>query len=129
MLPSSYILPIYTSFTTHSLHSQLASTQINQPSINFIVFFVGRQKTSIISHPSRFGIVMESFDAAANSYRLSKIATNDGHGENSPYFDGWKSYDNDPFHPTRNPHGVIQMGLAENQVRMYTVVAGINGSF
>nr|GLL25213.1 1-aminocyclopropane-1-carboxylate synthase-like [Ipomoea trifida] len=47
---------------------------------------------------------------------LSKMATNDQHGENSPYFDGWKSYDKDPFHPTRNPHGVIQMGLAENQL-------------
>lgn len=47
---------------------------------------------------------------------LSKMATNDGHGENSPYFDGWKAYDSDPFHPTRNPTGVIQMGLAENQL-------------
>lgn len=47
---------------------------------------------------------------------LSKIATSDGHGENSPYFEGWKAYDSDPYHPTRNPSGVIQMGLAENQV-------------
>ncbi|EXB37292.1 1-aminocyclopropane-1-carboxylate synthase [Morus notabilis] len=47
---------------------------------------------------------------------LSKIATGDGHGENSPYFDGWKAYDNDPFHPTNNSNGVIQMGLAENQL-------------
>ncbi|KAL2233851.1 UNVERIFIED_CONTAM: 1-aminocyclopropane-1-carboxylate synthase 1 [Sesamum indicum] len=47
---------------------------------------------------------------------LSKIASSDEHGENSPYFDGWKAYDNDPFHPTQNPHGVIQMGLAENQL-------------
>lgn len=47
---------------------------------------------------------------------LSKLATNEGHGENSPYFDGWKAYDKNPFHPTDNPDGVIQMGLAENQV-------------
>ncbi|KAJ7951193.1 1-aminocyclopropane-1-carboxylate synthase 1 [Quillaja saponaria] len=47
---------------------------------------------------------------------LSKIATNDGHGEDSPYFDGWKAYDRNPFHPTQNPQGVIQMGLAENQL-------------
>ena len=47
---------------------------------------------------------------------LSQIATNDRHGENSPYFDGWKAYDKNPFHPTNNPDGVIQMGLAENQV-------------
>ncbi|KAF5731752.1 1-aminocyclopropane-1-carboxylate synthase [Tripterygium wilfordii] len=47
---------------------------------------------------------------------LSKLATNDGHGENSSYFDGWKAYDKDPFHPVHNPDGVIQMGLAENQL-------------
>nr|AAB70885.1 1-aminocyclopropane-1-carboxylate synthase [Pelargonium x hortorum]ABQ51844.1 1-aminocyclopropane-1-carboxylate synthase [Pelargonium x hortorum] len=47
---------------------------------------------------------------------LSKMATGDGHGENSPYFDGWKAYDNNPFHLTQNPQGVIQMGLAENQL-------------
>lgn len=49
---------------------------------------------------------------------LSKIATSDRHGENSPYFDGWKAYDRNPFHPTNNPEGVIQMGLAENQVSL-----------
>ncbi|KAF7826099.1 1-aminocyclopropane-1-carboxylate synthase 1-like [Senna tora] len=47
---------------------------------------------------------------------LSKMAVNEKHGENSPYFDGWKAYDRDPFHPTNNPQGVIQMGLAENQL-------------
>ncbi|XP_050235830.1 1-aminocyclopropane-1-carboxylate synthase-like [Mercurialis annua] len=47
---------------------------------------------------------------------LSRIATNEGHGENSPYFDGWKAYDMNPFHSTDNPDGVIQMGLAENQL-------------
>ncbi|KAJ1429557.1 Pyridoxal phosphate-dependent transferase, major domain [Sesbania bispinosa] len=51
------------------------------------------------------------------SYQLlSKIATNDKHGENSAYFDGWKAYERNPFHPTKNPQGVIQMGLAENQL-------------
>nr|GEV27083.1 1-aminocyclopropane-1-carboxylate synthase-like [Tanacetum cinerariifolium] len=44
------------------------------------------------------------------------IATNNGHGENSPYFDGWKAYDANPFNLQRNPSGVIQMGLAENQL-------------
>lgn len=49
---------------------------------------------------------------------LSKIATGNGHGENSPYFDGWKAFEKDPFHAKKNPRGVIQMGLAENQVSM-----------
>lgn len=50
---------------------------------------------------------------------LSKIATSDMHGEKSAYFDGWKAYDRDPFHPKKNPNGVIQMGLAENQVSFF----------
>lgn len=47
---------------------------------------------------------------------LSKMATSDTHGEDSPYFAGWKAYDEDPFDEVHNPSGVIQMGLAENQV-------------
>ncbi|KAL3615675.1 acetyl-coenzyme A synthetase 2 [Castilleja foliolosa] len=53
---------------------------------------------------------------SGNNQVLSKLATNNEHGENSSYFDGWKAYDNNPFHPTKNPNGVIQMGLAENQL-------------
>jgi 1-aminocyclopropane-1-carboxylate synthase 1/2/6 len=51
-----------------------------------------------------------------NNQLLSRIAAGDGHGENSSYFDGWKAYDSNPFHPVSNPGGVIQMGLAENLV-------------
>ncbi|XP_061337824.1 1-aminocyclopropane-1-carboxylate synthase isoform X2 [Gastrolobium bilobum] len=47
---------------------------------------------------------------------LSKIATGNGHGETSLYFDGWKAYEQDPFHHTENRNGVVQMGLAENQL-------------
>ncbi|KAK4339325.1 hypothetical protein RND71_040787 [Anisodus tanguticus] len=55
-------------------------------------------------------------ESEKNNSILSKLATNEEHGENSPYFDGWKAYDSDPFHPLKNPNGVIQMGLAENQL-------------
>jgi 1-aminocyclopropane-1-carboxylate synthase len=41
------------------------------------------------------GLGSESFQL------LSKIATNDQHGENSPYFDGWKAYEKNPFHPKK----------------------------
>ena len=65
-----------------------------------------------------------------NSHQLlSKIATNDKHGENTPYFDGWKAYDRDPFHPTKNRQGVIQMGLAENQVYMDAKLGNIVTQF
>ncbi|KAG7559492.1 Pyridoxal phosphate-dependent transferase [Arabidopsis thaliana x Arabidopsis arenosa] len=47
---------------------------------------------------------------------LSKIASDDNHGEDSSYFDGWNGYKANPFHPIENSHGVIQMGLAENQL-------------
>ncbi|KAG7635238.1 Aminotransferase class I/classII [Arabidopsis suecica] len=53
---------------------------------------------------------------ACENQLLSKLALSDKHGEASPYFHGWKAYDNNPFHPTHNPQGVIQMGLAENQL-------------
>ncbi|KAM0903475.1 hypothetical protein ACQ4PT_018684 [Festuca glaucescens] len=44
------------------------------------------------------------------------MARSAAHGEDSPYFAGWRAYDEDPYHPVTNPSGVIQMGLAENQV-------------
>lgn len=47
---------------------------------------------------------------------LSKVATSAAHGEDSPYFAGWRAYDEDPYDPITNHSGVIQMGLAENQV-------------
>ncbi|KAF4371435.1 hypothetical protein F8388_001963 [Cannabis sativa] len=50
------------------------------------------------------------------SVGLSKVANSDTHGEDSPYFAGWKAYDENPYHEITNPSGVIQMGLAENQV-------------
>ncbi|OWM83190.1 hypothetical protein CDL15_Pgr011872 [Punica granatum] len=50
------------------------------------------------------------------SVQLSKVADSEKHGENSPYFAGWKAYDEDPYNEMTNPSGVIQMGLAENQV-------------
>lgn len=53
---------------------------------------------------------------AAASPRLSRVATSGAHGEDSPYFAGWRAYDDDPYDAVANPGGVIQMGLAENQV-------------
>jgi 1-aminocyclopropane-1-carboxylate synthase len=53
---------------------------------------------------------------AVASPPLSKVATSGLHGEDSPYFAGWKAYDENPYDAVSNPGGVIQMGLAENQV-------------
>ncbi|XP_010433537.1 PREDICTED: 1-aminocyclopropane-1-carboxylate synthase 7-like [Camelina sativa] len=55
-------------------------------------------------------------DNKNNVVELSRVAVSDTHGEDSPYFAGWKAYDENPYDETHNPSGVIQMGLAENQV-------------
>nr|AGB13769.1 ACC synthase [Oncidium hybrid cultivar] len=51
-----------------------------------------------------------------NETQLSKIAVSKAHGEDSPYFAGWKAYEENPYDALNNPEGVIQMGLAENQL-------------
>lgn len=53
---------------------------------------------------------------AAPSVQLSRVADSEKHGENLAYFAGWKAHDEDPYNEASNPSGVIQMGLAENQV-------------
>ncbi|KAL6005999.1 1-aminocyclopropane-1-carboxylate synthase 7 [Asimina triloba] len=59
----------------------------------------------------------------ANAVELSAVAISDTHGEDSPYFAGWKAYDEDPYDAFENPSGVIQMGLAENQKRVNSAAA------
>ena len=47
---------------------------------------------------------------------LSKKAACNSHGQDSSYFLGWEEYEKNPYDPVANPGGIIQMGLAENQV-------------
>ncbi|KAJ0096419.1 hypothetical protein Patl1_28458 [Pistacia atlantica] len=47
---------------------------------------------------------------------LSRKATCNSHGQNSSYFLGWLEYENNPYDEVKNPKGIIQMGLAENQL-------------
>ncbi|KAM7515602.1 hypothetical protein LguiA_005185 [Lonicera macranthoides] len=61
-------------------------------------------------------MAIENEEISSSGVELSNIAISDTHGEDSPYFAGWKAYDEDPYQETTNPSGVIQMGLAENQV-------------
>ncbi|KAM7277986.1 hypothetical protein ACFE04_005120 [Oxalis oulophora] len=49
---------------------------------------------------------------------LSRIASSNSHGQDSSYFVGWQEYDKNPFHQLHNPTGIIQMGLAENQLSL-----------
>ncbi|KAG7972119.1 hypothetical protein I3843_07G167900 [Carya illinoinensis] len=47
---------------------------------------------------------------------LSRKASCDSHGQDSSYFLGWQEYEKNPYHEVQNPNGIIQMGLAENQL-------------
>ncbi|XP_010273757.1 PREDICTED: 1-aminocyclopropane-1-carboxylate synthase 3-like [Nelumbo nucifera] len=47
---------------------------------------------------------------------LSRKATCNSHGQDSSYFLGWQEYEKNPYDDVRNPTGIIQMGLAENQL-------------
>lgn len=48
---------------------------------------------------------------------LSRKAACNTHGQDSSYFLGWQEYEKNPYDEILNPKGIIQMGLAENQVR------------
>ncbi|GAA0143321.1 transaminase [Lithospermum erythrorhizon] len=47
---------------------------------------------------------------------LSKKVTCNTHGQDSSYFLGWQEYEKNPYDEIKNPNGIIQMGLAENQL-------------
>ncbi|KAJ8531057.1 hypothetical protein K7X08_025788 [Anisodus acutangulus] len=47
---------------------------------------------------------------------LSEKATCNTHGQDSSYFLGWQEYEKNPYDEIHNPKGIIQMGLAENQL-------------
>ncbi|KAM0055269.1 putative 1-aminocyclopropane-1-carboxylate synthase [Helianthus debilis subsp. tardiflorus] len=47
---------------------------------------------------------------------LSGKVTCNSHGQDSSYFLGWEEYEKNPYDEFKNPNGIIQMGLAENQL-------------
>lgn len=53
---------------------------------------------------------------------LSRKASFNSHGEDSSYFLGWKEYEKNSYHEIHNPSGIIQMGLAENQVFVWLCI-------
>lgn len=52
---------------------------------------------------------------------LSSKATCNSHGQDSSYFLGWQEYEKNPYHEVDNPTGIIQMGLAENQLSFHVL--------
>ncbi|KAG9141810.1 hypothetical protein Leryth_013937 [Lithospermum erythrorhizon] len=50
------------------------------------------------------------------SMTLSSKALYKSHGQDSSYFEGWEEYKTNPYNEITNPSGIIQMGLAENQL-------------
>ncbi|XP_030528449.2 1-aminocyclopropane-1-carboxylate synthase 3-like [Rhodamnia argentea] len=49
---------------------------------------------------------------------LSRKASCNTHGQDSYYFLGWEEYKKNPYDEVKNPNGIIQMGLAENQLSL-----------
>eukprot|EP00252_Welwitschia_mirabilis_P004948 TRINITY_DN15297_c0_g1_i1.p1 TRINITY_DN15297_c0_g1~~TRINITY_DN15297_c0_g1_i1.p1 ORF type:complete len:541 (+),score=112.52 TRINITY_DN15297_c0_g1_i1:445-2067(+) len=49
---------------------------------------------------------------------VSPRALNVADGDNSPYYRGWKAYQENPYHASSNRDGIIQMGLADNQLSL-----------
>ncbi|XP_057504004.1 1-aminocyclopropane-1-carboxylate synthase 3-like [Actinidia eriantha] len=47
---------------------------------------------------------------------LSRKARCNCHGQDTSYFLGWQEYEKNPYDHVLNPTGIIQMGLAENQL-------------
>ncbi|KAM0055271.1 putative 1-aminocyclopropane-1-carboxylate synthase [Helianthus debilis subsp. tardiflorus] len=47
---------------------------------------------------------------------LSEKVTCNSHGQDSSYFLGWEEYEKNPYDEFKNPNGIIQMGVAENQL-------------
>ncbi|KAM0055276.1 putative 1-aminocyclopropane-1-carboxylate synthase [Helianthus debilis subsp. tardiflorus] len=47
---------------------------------------------------------------------LSEKVVCNSHGQDSSYFLGWEEYEKNPYDEVKNPKGIIQMGLAENQL-------------
>ncbi|KAE8706336.1 CMA101 protein [Hibiscus syriacus] len=47
---------------------------------------------------------------------LSRKVTCNSHGQDSSYFLGWQEFEKNPYDEVKNPKGIIQMGLAENQL-------------
>nr|XP_043632172.1 1-aminocyclopropane-1-carboxylate synthase 3-like [Erigeron canadensis] len=57
---------------------------------------------------------------------LSSKATCNSHGQDSSYFLGWEEYEKNPYDPITNPNGIIQMGLAENQLSFDLLESWLN---
>ncbi|KAL4582091.1 hypothetical protein LXL04_006631 [Taraxacum kok-saghyz] len=67
--------------------------------------------------PWRDAILSRALPHPILSFMLStKITDSNAHGQDSSYFLGWQEYEKNPYHPIGNPDGIIQMGLAENQL-------------
>jgi hypothetical protein len=110
LLSARFSLLLFTHFSLSPLFSHLGSSQSLFPKSQQNQ----KQKKPILKKKQK--MVAFATEKKQDLNLLSKIASGDGHGENSSYFDGWKAYEENPFHPIDRPDGVIQMGLAENQV-------------
>ena len=118
-MTSTHLLGFIISYSNSSLFSHSIS-RANSPTfpalttntnknLNFSSFpNYKSQKTLLLSTKLNYLKTMKM--------HLSTLASTNSHGQDSSYFLGWEEYEKNPYLESDNPDGMIQMGLAENQL-------------
>ncbi|KAI3726388.1 hypothetical protein L1987_66185 [Smallanthus sonchifolius] len=58
----------------------------------------------------------------------TKVTDCNAHGQDSSYFLGWEEYEKNPYDSVINPDGMIQMGLAENQLSFHILESWLDNN-
>ncbi|XP_076934603.1 1-aminocyclopropane-1-carboxylate synthase 9-like [Bidens hawaiensis] len=58
----------------------------------------------------------------------TKVTDCNAHGQDSSYFLGWEEYEKNPYDSIDNPNGIVQMGLAENQLSFDTLQSWLDNN-
>lgn len=95
-------------------HTSLSFSHVPKPVITHLIVFPVLDRVCL-----RRLIQQVHFVVLFVMNMLSRKASHDSHGQDSSYFLGWQEYEKNPYHPIQNPTGIIQMGLAENQVSLF----------
>lgn len=100
--------PLHRSLPTTSATIQSKHLFHSLSNLHFHIYFLSPLYSPTLSLPLSLELTKMGI--------LSRKATCNTHGQDSSYFLGWEAYEKNPYHEVKNPNGIIQMGLAENQV-------------
>ena len=89
------------------------------PSFGLVSSYINLQRIILATYVYRIKLIIYTNIYIKITHIMSMLSAKagcDAHGQDSSYFFGWQEYEKSPFHHLHNPNGIIQMGLAENQV-------------